>query len=150
MKSRGVLWNRQRLPCGPFNPLSVSQLACRLRGNGRSAPTLQGSLWARSTSAGAQAAESTSSSSAPLSADNSPLDASDGEDTIAAIVSGGPNCSVGIVRVSGPKAVSILKSMFVRTSRGGDLRDGGLSPAARDATAMAPALLPATGVVSVI
>jgi len=37
------------------------------------------------------------------------------EDTIAAIVSGGPNCSVGIVRLSGPNAVEILKRMFLRT-----------------------------------
>ena len=49
-------------------------------------------------------------SSAPI------LEASDAQDTIAAIVSGGPSCSVGIVRISGPRAVHILKTIFVRTT----------------------------------
>ncbi|QDZ18385.1 tRNA modification GTPase MnmE [Chloropicon primus] len=61
------------------------------------------------------------------------LEASDGEDTIAAIVSGGPNCSVGIVRVSGADAVSILKSVFIRTSKSGGSSADGRSALERNA-----------------
>ena len=77
-----------------------------------------------------------STSSAPLSfpTASNPGAEDDGDDTIAAVVSGGPNCSVGIVRISGPAAVPILKSIFVRTSRSGSPALDGLGAAERNAT----------------
>ena len=37
-------------------------------------------------------------------------------DTIAAVVSGGPQCAVGIVRVSGPEALNVLRAVFRRSA----------------------------------